>query len=786
MTASSSRLLAGRRFHMLGIGGAGVSALAQLAHAWGAEVGGCDRADSAYARLVREAGVPVHLAHAVEHVDAGHEVVVSSAVPEDHPELVRARELDCRVVLRGELLGELTRLRDTVVVAGAHGKSTTTAMIAHAAVRCGLDPSVALGATSAQLGGNVRASGADLFVVEGDESDRTLLALAARIAVVTNIERDHHHTFGSDDEVEELFATWVASLPSDATLVAGPGAACDRLVATVGERHVVRFGLDEEQLAAVGARLVLPGRHNALNAAAAASVLELLGVEQARAVDALGTFSGIGRRFELVGTAGGARVVDDYAHHPTEVRATVQAAREQAGDGRVLVVFQPHLYSRTAALWAEFAGALGGADRVWILPIHGAREDPIEGVDARLISRELDRVAPGVCAGVIESGAATDDVATIIEDVRPSDTLITMGAGSVTELAPRILAALETTTGSGRRDAAPPRAPRPRGVELDVPLSRFTTIGTGGTARLFARVGSEEHLVQLLTWAADEALPIALVGLGSNSLVADEGFDGLALRLVDGLAAIDVDVDGDGDDGARAGGVVLGGGASLAAAVRLCRDAGLTGFEFACAIPGTAGGALRMNAGAYGGEMRDVLVRARLASARGVREVGPEALGLRYRHSDVLRDEVVTRVEIALGHDDPAVIKARVREMQARRSASQPRAARSFGSVFRNPGADDEAEAGAADAPGEQRLGAGSLIEQAGLKGHQVGGARISPVHGNFIENVADATTADVIELMLLAQRTVRELFGVNLQPEVHLLGSAGYRPLAETLAEQA
>jgi UDP-N-acetylmuramate--alanine ligase len=758
--------LAGRSFHLLGAGGAGVSALAVTCRAWGARVDGCDRADSDYAQLVRDAGIDVHVGHDPSHIVAGVEVVASSALAADHPELVRARELDCPVLLRGELLGELTRLRpETIVVAGAHGKSTTTGMLAHVAVALELDPAAVLGAMMPGLGEGGEPTnvlvGRGPFLVEGDESDRTLLHLTPRVAVVTNIERDHHHTFASDEEVERLFAEWIRTQRPD-VLVAGPGPQLDRLEQVAGCR-VVRFGDDEAELAAVGARLAIPGRHNALNALAASIALrELPAAHHLSAdavLDALATFTGVGRRFDVHGEARGVLVVDDYAHHPTEVAATIDAARDRANErgGRVLVAFQPHLYSRTQALADDFADALSGADRAWVLPIYGAREQPVAGVTERLISDALVERAPLVYAGVGVADAATGDVATIVDEVMEGDVLITMGAGDVTLLAPRLLDAIE----QGSDDA-------PDWVQLDVPLSRHTTIGTGGPARYFATIETEGELVRALAWARERQLPIAVVGLGSNSLVSDAGFGGLAMRLSGELSRIEVD-----EERAR---VVLGGGASLAAAVRLCREAGLAGFEFASAIPGTVGGALKMNAGAYGGEMRDVLLRARLVGSSGVRDVVPADLDMRYRHTNITWNEVVSEVELALARDEPAAIKERVRELQARRSDAQPRAARSFGSVFRNP--DDAPGARPEAFEDGELLGAGALIERAGLKAHRIGGARISPKHANFIENDEGATTADILELISLARSTVLERLGVELHTEVHVLDRHGYRPL--------
>jgi UDP-N-acetylmuramate dehydrogenase len=289
----------------------------------------------------------------------------------------------------------------------------------------------------------------------------------------------------------------------------------------------------------------------------------------------------------------------------------------------------------------------------------------------------------------------------------------------------------------------------PAAVEERFPLARLTTVGTGGPARYFARPVALPELGELLAWADGERLPVAVVGLGSNLLVADDGYDGLVLRLEGDLAAIEVE-----DTRVR-----CGGGASLAAVVRRCSDLGLAGIEFGCAIPGTVGGAVRMNAGAYGGEMREVLLEASVVSARGVRRGDRAALDLRYRHSNVARGEVVAQATLELRRDAVPEVKARVRAMQAQRSAAQPRKARTFGSVFKNP-------------PGP--LGAGRMLEECGLKGYAVGGARISPVHANFIENTGTARSADVAALIAEARRRARDRFGVDLEHEVELLGPIG------------
>jgi UDP-N-acetylenolpyruvoylglucosamine reductase len=290
-------------------------------------------------------------------------------------------------------------------------------------------------------------------------------------------------------------------------------------------------------------------------------------------------------------------------------------------------------------------------------------------------------------------------------------------------------------------------------MEENIGLARHTTIGTGGPARWFARSEKVEALQADLRWAAERGVPAHVIGLGSNVLVHDEGVDALVLKLAGDLAAAQVDGDV----------LVAGGGAANAVALHRARAAGLGGFEFAAAIPGTAGGGLRMNAGAYGREWRDVVIDAVVVDAERVRTLDASELDLAYRHSGLLAGEVVAQVRFRLESSSPEAVKARASELLAQRKATQPTNKRTFGSVFKNPGGD---------------RGAGALIEVCGLKGHRIGGAVISPRHANFVENADSARTADCIALMAEARRRVRERFGVVLEHEVQFLGPLELPPV--------
>ena len=392
--------LADRRLWFVGIGGAGLSGYAVLAKAWGAEVGGWDQHETPYLEYVRAAGIPVTVSEQVEAAPDSFEVVVSTAY------LSRCQTPGHGRKSRAEFLAELVSLQDSIVVAGAHGKTTTAGMIAFVLDRLGRDPSFLIGGEIPQLGGNARA-GSGWLVVEGDESDRTIEQLRPKIAVVTNVDLDHHSEFASRAEVEELFQRWLADVP-----------------------EVVRA----DELAPVDFELAVPGEHNRRNAAVALAALELADVTREEASRHLANFSGAGRRLESHGEAGGVRVLDDYAHHPVEIAATIEAVRN---GGRVLVLFQPHLYSRTRHLVRELATALAAADVVAVTEIYGAREEPDAEVSGKLVVDALTEVRPGVTVAwtpSVEQGASF-----LARRARPGDVALTVGAGDIDRAVPQII-----------------------------------------------------------------------------------------------------------------------------------------------------------------------------------------------------------------------------------------------------------------------------------------------------------------------------------------------------------
>jgi UDP-N-acetylmuramate--alanine ligase len=446
-----------RPVHFMGIAGAGMSALALLARLRGVPITGCDN-DTSGAADLEALGVPVWQGHDPAHLDDARAVVVTAAVPTDHPELVRARAQGLPVLRRADALGAVVAGATVVAVAGTHGKTTTTAMCTQALAAAGRDPTGLVGGRIAAWRGNARIGGTSLYVVEADEFDQAFLSLTPTVAVINNVEADHLECYGgSTVELERAFVQFAAPAARAIVGTDDPGAA--RVAAAlpgpvwrVGTTAGADIRIGDVELAPEGSharialpggrtvplRLSVPGLHNVRNAAAALGAVAALDVDLAPAVEALATFTGAARRFERVGEAAGVTVVDDYAHHPSEVRATLAAARQAFPGRRVLAVFQPHLYSRTALHGAALGRELAAADLVFLAPVYAAREQPMPGVTAELVAAGA-RAAGRRAESVPERADLAGRVA---RAVRSGDVVLTLGAGDVTRTGPELLALL--------------------------------------------------------------------------------------------------------------------------------------------------------------------------------------------------------------------------------------------------------------------------------------------------------------------------------------------------------
>jgi len=461
--------------HFIAIGGSGMNGIASVMLARGIPVSGSDRQDSKYLRALEAQGARVYVGHRADQLGNAETVVASSAIREGNPELAEARRRGLRVLHRSAALGSLMLGQRGIAVAGTHGKTTTTAMIAHVLSGCGLDPSFVIGGalTGTATGGH-HGSG-DITIVEADESDGSFLQYPREIAVVTNIDPDHLSNWGSAENYADGFLRF-ATAESVRLLVTSaddPGAVAlidrvrQRTSAGLPGPQVLTFGLSKEadigivgpSMAGTGSRfelrwaghtgpveLSVPGHYNVLNAAAAYAVAVWLGAQDVDIRRELSRYQGTYRRFELIGTPNDIRVYDDYAHHPTEVLNTLIAARTGVGNGRVVVCFQPHLYTRTRDFWRELGHALEHADEAIVMDVCGDREDPIPGIDGAMVAHA---VAPGT-ANVTYEPVWDEAAPTVARIARPGDLVITVGCGDVTKVAPQIVAEIQRLTGVPR------------------------------------------------------------------------------------------------------------------------------------------------------------------------------------------------------------------------------------------------------------------------------------------------------------------------------------------------
>ena len=458
-----------RSVHLVGIGGAGMSALARVLLARGARVSGSDIKESRGVAALRALGAEIALGHRAENLDGAKTVVVSSAIPDANAEVRAARERGLPILQRAQVLALLMRESRGIAVAGTHGKTTTTSMIAVVLRHAGLDPTFLIGGDLNEAGTNAHHGDGEWLVAEADESDGSLLWLAPEIAVVGNIEPDHLDHYRDEAEIRETFVAFLGNLPTDrGVAVLGIDDPAVAEIASRIDRSVVTFGLsggdwngEVTERGPAGQRvtvrrdgavvgelvLAVPGEHNVRNALAAVAVAERVGVPFDVAAEEMASFSGVQRRFQVRGTAAGVTFIDDYAHHPTEIRATLAAAREQ-GWARLIAVFQPHRYSRTMHLGRQLGEALASADRVILTDVYGAGEQPIPGVSGRTV---LDGVLHARPRALVAYLPKPGDVPSFLAArAEPGDLVLTIGAGDVTMLADDVIAALHERAVAGR------------------------------------------------------------------------------------------------------------------------------------------------------------------------------------------------------------------------------------------------------------------------------------------------------------------------------------------------
>jgi len=459
-----------RRIHFIGIGGSGMSGIAEVLLNMGYQVTGSDLKPSETTQRLIELGGRVYPGHAAANVENAQVVVYSSAVRDDNPELVAARASGVPVIARADMLAELMRMKYGVAVGGSHGKTTTTSMVAAVMSRGGMDPTVVVGGRLSAIGSNARLGHGRFLVAEADESDGSFLRLAPAVTVVTNIDREHLDHYADLAEIRQAFVYFANRVPFyGVSVLCADDENVRAILPQVTKRTLLYGTRDDAEVRALDVELLphgsrfrvtaageplgevtlqVPGRHNVLNALAAVAVGLEFEVGFGHVGEALAEFRGVGRRFETRGEVAGVRVIDDYGHHPTEIAATLASARGLGG--RVLVVFQPHRYSRTAALREEFGRCFGDADRVWILDVYAAGETPIAGISGHTLVEAAQRHGAG---HVVDAASGAEAAAAVAAAARPGDTILTLGAGDVSRLGDEVLRRL-------REHVAAPRGAR--------------------------------------------------------------------------------------------------------------------------------------------------------------------------------------------------------------------------------------------------------------------------------------------------------------------------------------
>ncbi|MFZ4483608.1 MAG: UDP-N-acetylmuramate--L-alanine ligase [Chthoniobacterales bacterium] len=742
-----------RRLHLIGVAGSGMSGIAALLLALGHRVSGCDRVDTVEVRRLQSLGLDFRTPQTADDVAEAELVIYSSAIREGNPAYDSARRLAKPMVRRAEALAALMLGKKGILVCGMHGKTTVSAMAAHVLRAAGVHPSHYVGAEIPILGTNARwDAGGDYFVAEGDESDGSIVHYRPEHTLVLNIEPEHLDHYRDLAAIDQAFSSLldctagkifycaddegarrVCGHRNNAVSYGKTGRYSCRDFCTADLASTFSFCRDGVELAQVV--LNVPGEHNVLNATAVLALAAELGLDLAKCTAALEGFRGARRRFEVLHASSGYLLVDDYGHHPTEIAAVVRAAR-QAGRRRVVLLFQPHRYTRTQALCADFGRALALADAAVVTAIYAASESPIPGVSGQMIA-DAARAA-GSSHAVYEE--ARDQAGKVVGQLlRPGDLLVTLGAGNIHEQGAALARDLQTLEML--------QAAMGEGVSrLYEPLAKHTTMRVGGPAQFWLEPETEEGFCELVRQAHDAELAFMVIGRGSNLIVRDGGLPGVVVRLRRGVF---------GEFSVQEDRIRAGVGARLKALSGGAITAGLGGFEWMEGIPGDVGGCLRMNAGAMGVEAFDQVDLLRYADQEGnIFEKTPQSLEVFYRNVPLLRTNYALSAVFQGTPSTPAEVEKRTRDYAARRKAAQPAGA-SAGCIFRNPEGDK----------------AGRLIEASGLKGRCVGAARVSEVHANFIINEGGATASQVLGLIAAVQAEVLRQHGVELEPEVQIIG---------------
>ncbi|MEY2480562.1 MAG: UDP-N-acetylmuramate--alanine ligase [Verrucomicrobiota bacterium] len=744
------------RVHLLGVAGSGMSGIAALLLELGHEVAGSDRLESQETDRLQQLGLRFYPEHRAEDATDADLVIYSSAIKIDNPILASARAAKKPVARRAEALAAIMRGKRGIVIAGMHGKTTTSAMAAHVLREGGLHPSHYVGAEIPILGTNAHWNPrGEYFVAEGDESDGTVALFHPEHTLILNIEEEHLDFYADLAAIEKVFAQLIEQTSgtvfysADDVNATRTCRSCKRAISYGFAEGADYRGADLElqNFASVfcvyrhdkqigEATLNVPGKHNAHNALGVIALATELGIPFEKIAISLRKFEHARRRFEIKYESERFLLVDDYGHHPTEIRATLKAARS-TGRKRVLTMFQPHRYSRTKLLCKDFGRSFDDADRVVVTDVYGSNEAPVAGISGQTIVDEIVRHGHRAVTYQPQLNRVHCDVGNAIDS---GDLVLSLGAGNIHEqlsiLAADLVTAEKLKTIVGEEGD----------VRLYEPLSKHTTLRVGGPAEFWVEPRDEKSFAELIRFCRRENLPLFVIGRGSNLLVRDGGIRGVVVHPSGGdFDKIDINKNE----------ISAGVGAKLKEIAYAARGANLGGLEWMEGIPGEVGGALRMNAGAMGAQTFENVVSVRYLDVEGnAHTKTPAEMEVHYRHVPSLEKNYAVSATFCGEQADRDKIDNRLQESQEKRRTTQP-IAKSAGCIFKNT----------ATCP------AGKLVDELSLKNLRVGNARVSEVHGNFIVNDGGATAAEMLELIEKIKTVAREKRGIELETEVQIVG---------------
>ena len=744
------------KIHLIGVAGSGMSGLAALLLELGHEVHGSDKVSTQETGRLQRLGLNFTGEHRAEYAGDVDLIIFSSAIKIDNPLLARAREKGKPIARRAEALAAIMSCKRGIVIAGMHGKTTTSAMAAHVLREGGLHPSHYVGAEIPILGSNAHWDPrGDYFVAEGDESDGTIRCFHPEHTLLLNIEEEHLDFYPDLAAIEAVFAqllvqttgkifynaddanttqmcrSCVRGISYGLSEKADYRAADIELKDSTSTFRIYRGGQELGE-----AVLNVPGGHNVHNAVGVIALATELGVPFQKIASSLRKFEHARRRFEIKYASERFLLVDDYAHHPTEIRATLKTAKATRRK-RVLTMFQPHRYSRTKALSKEFGRSFDDADRVVVADVYAASETRIPGISGKTIADEI--VAHGH-RGVSYQPRLEwvhRDIGNMLDS---GDLVLSLGAGNIHEqlsiLAADLVVAEKLKEIVGQAGD----------VRLYEPLSKHTTLRVGGPAQFWVEPRNETAFAEVIRFCRRENLPLFVIGRGSNLLVRDGGIPGVVIHPCGG----DFDkIDVNGNE------ITAGVGAKMKEVAYAAKKAGLTGLEWMEGIPGAVGGGLRMNAGAMGAQTFENVMRIRYLDTEGrSHDRMRDELEVHYRNFPLLETNFAVSAVFSGKPATNEEIVRKLAESQEKRRTSQP-AAKSAGCIFKNP----------------DSVPAGRLVDELGLKNSRVGQARVSEVHGNFIVNDGGATAAEMLELIDHIKDAARVKRGIELETEVQIVG---------------